>query len=392
MPANVLLLRGHHPSVWGLRPFERLPERFDVRLAVTGSPRWSLDGLTLEQVPVRTLRDRIPLATLGSVATLALPDRVLGAERLYAEQDILHAEELSLWFTAQAAALKRRLGYRLVVTVWETLPLLNSYRTPHARRFRASTLAATDLFLAATRRARDSLLLEGVPEEKVSLAYPGVDTTRFGVPPVENVKEHLIVSPGRLEWEKGHQDVLRAVAALKRGIVSAPGEAAGALRLRLVGAGPEERRLRAYAEELGIADAVSIGAVPFDEMPDLYARASALVLASLPRSGCTLHPADVPRCFWEEQFGLVLAEAMAAGLPMIVATSGAIPEVTGETATQVAPGDWRGIAEALAAGPLSHAPGTRVQYPQDLLDRFSIETAAQRVADAYDRVLSLPAG
>jgi glycosyltransferase involved in cell wall biosynthesis len=387
MSSRVLLLRGHHPSVWGLRPFERLPERFTVRLAVTGGARWSLQDLELEQVPVRTLRDRIPLATLGTVATLALPDRVLGARDLYAGHDILHAEELSLWFTAQAARLKARLGYRLVVTVWETLPLLDSFRSPHARRFRAATLAAADLFLAATQRARDGLLLEGVPDENVVLAYPGVDTERFAVAPVKDVREHLVIAPGRLEWEKGHHDVLRAVAALKRGLVAAPAEVVRTLRLLLVGAGPEEERLRSHAAELGIAEAVTIGGVPYEEMPGLYARASALVLASLPRSGCSLHPADIPRCFWEEQFGLVLAEAMAAGLPMVISTSGAIPEVAGGQATYFAPGDWMAIARALAEGPLSRQPGTRISYPRDLLERFSVDAAAQRIADAYDRVL-----
>ena len=388
MPSSVLLVRGHHPSVWGLRPFEHLPDRFAVRVAVTRGNRWPLQGLGLEQVPVQTLRDRIPLATLGTLATLALPDRVLGAAQLYGEQDIIHAEELSLWFTAQAAALKSEGRYRLVVTVWETLPLLDAFRNPHARRFRAATLAGADLFLAATERARDSLLLEGVPPEKVLLAYPGVDVGRFAVPAAADARGHLILSVGRLEWEKGHHDVLRAVAALKRGLVPASEEAVRSMRVLLVGSGPEEHRLRAHAAELGVADAVEIRGVPYDEMPGLYARASALVLASLPRSGCTLHPADIPRCFWEEQFGLVLAEAMAAGLPMIVSASGAIPEIAGEQATHIPPGDWMAVARALAAGPLARPAAQRVEYNSERVARFSVDSAARRLAAAYDQVLT----
>jgi glycosyltransferase involved in cell wall biosynthesis len=388
MPRNVLLLRGHHPTVWGLRAFELLPERFAVRLAVTGTPRYSLAGLDLEQVPVRTIRDRIPGATVGAVVTLALPDRVLHAERAYAGADIVHAEELSLWFTAQAARLKARARYKLVVTVWETLPQLDAYRTPHSRRFRAATLAGADLFLAATQRARHALLLEGVPPEKVLLAYPGVDVERFAQPPTHGLDDgHLIISPGRLEWEKGHHDVLRAIAALKRGIVAAPADAVRGLRAHLIGSGPEEGRLREHAAELGIGEAVTIGAIPYEEMPSLYGRASALVLGSLPRSGCTLHPGDIPRCFWEEQFGLVLAEAMAAGLPMVLSTSGAIPEVAGERARYVAPGDWVGMAHALADGALSRPPGERVEYPGEVIQRYSVAASARRIADAYDRVL-----
>jgi glycosyltransferase involved in cell wall biosynthesis len=405
---NVLLLRGHHPTVWGLRAFELLPERFAVRLAVTGTPRYSLEGLALEQVPVSTIRDRLPGGTLGAVVTLALPDRVLHAEQAYEGAGIVHAEELSLWFTAQAARLKARARYKLVVTVWETLPQLEAYRTPHSRRFRAATLAGADLYLTATERARNALLLEGVPEEKVLLAYPGVDVERFAQPqslaqsqsqiltqqsvaqtPTRAREEgHLVVSPGRLEWEKGHHDVLRAIAALKRGIVAAPAEAVSSLRVHLIGSGPEERRLREHAAELGIGGDVTIGGVPYEQMPSLYWRASALVLGSLPRSGCTLHPGDIPRCFWEEQFGMVIAEAMAAGLPMVLSTSGAIPEVAGEQASYVAPGDWVAIARTLAAGPLSRPPGERVGYPSEIIERYSVAASAKRIEEAYDRVLA----
>jgi glycosyltransferase involved in cell wall biosynthesis len=103
---------------------------------------------------------------------------------------------------------------------------------------------------------------------------------------------------------------------------------------------------------------------------------------SLPLAGGGLHPLDRPRVFWEEQFGMVIAEALAAGLPIVAADSGAIREVLGDSATFVAPGDWRGLAEALAAGPPS-APDAAA-----LVERYSLGAAARRLADAYARVLS----
>ena len=385
MAHRVLLLRGHHPTVWGLRPFERLPERFDVSLAISGSLKYDLEGLSLPVVEAKTVRDRLPSGLPGEVAALAVGDRILNPERVFAGVELVHAEELSLWFSAQAARLKARFGYKLVRTVWETLPLLDAYRSRHARRHRAATLPAADLFLAATERARDGLLLEGVDPGRVLVAHPGVDVARFSLQ-AQPSDEHVVISPGRLEWEKGHHDVLRAVAALRRGIVPSP--AAGSVRVMLVGSGPEEPRLRRHAEELGIADAVEIRGVPYDEMPALYARASAMVLASLPRSGCALTPTGIPWCFWEEQFGLVLAEAMAAGLPLLLAQSGAIPEVAGAAPTYFAPGDYMAIARALADGPLARPPGTRVERPTQLLERYSVEAAAERIAAAYDRVLT----
>jgi glycosyltransferase involved in cell wall biosynthesis len=95
----------------------------------------------------------------------------------------------------------------------------------------------------------------------------------------------------------------------------------------------------------------------------------------------------LPHCFWEEQFGLVLAEAMAAGLPIVASRSGAIPEVAGEAAVYFSPGNWLELAQRLAEGALSRPPGERVPHPAELVDRYSTSAAADRLAAAYDRVL-----
>ena len=176
--------------------------------------------------------------------------------------------------------------------------------------------------------------------------------------------------------------------ALHRGAGHRPRGAVLAPRLQIIGSGPEEERLRAYAHELGLSAAVHIGSVGYDEMPARFASASAMVLASQASASAAYHPFDVPRAFWEEQFGMVLAEAMASGLDILATTSGAIPEVLAGTPAQlVAPGDWPAMAAALAAGPLSRPPGARIEYPQELVQRYSTDAAAQRLAAAYAAVL-----
>jgi glycosyltransferase involved in cell wall biosynthesis len=388
----VLIVRGHLSTPWELRPWLELDERYEVSYLLTGSNRFAKPE-TLRAVPVRALRDLLPPGPLGELSAAVLGDRYLSADEAFASADIVHAAELSFWFAADAARRRRRHGFRLVQTVWETLPLQVAYRNRRARRFREQVLAETDLFLPATERAALALQLEGVPAERMVVCAPGIDTARFAASsPDRPPTAHTIVSPGRLVWEKGHQDVLRALALLHRGIVRTPAGETVRPRLLIVGAGPEEARLRAHAVDLGLSDAVEIRSVPYEQMPSVFAQASAMVLASQSSATAALHPFDIPRAFWEEQFGLVLAEAMAAGLAIVTTTSGAIPEVVrGAPVELVAPGDWPAIAHALAAGPLSRSPGARVAYPEEIVRRYSTGAAAERLADVYDRLCQLRA-
>ncbi|MCW2996106.1 MAG: glycosyltransferase family 4 protein, partial [Conexibacter sp.] len=357
---RVLIVRGHQATPWDLRQWESLPGRFDVAYLRTRSNGWDTSSVGLEAVDAGALRDRLPRGLLGDIPALLVGDRYThGADAAFAGADVVHSEELGYWFAADAARRKARNGFRLVQTIWETLPHGRTYRRAGTARHRDDVLGATDLFLASTERARYGLLLEGVPEGRIEVCPPGIDVDRFaraaaGPPPAE----HVLIAPGRLVWEKGHHDALRALALLHRGIVTAPGGATVKPRLRIVGAGPEEGRLRAAAEELGLSAAVEIGALPYPEMPAAFAAASCLVLGSQSSATGAPHPFGTPRAFWEEQFGFVFVEAMAAGLDIVTTTNGAIPEVLDGHGTLVAAGDYVGMARALAAGPLSRPPGT----------------------------------
>jgi glycosyltransferase involved in cell wall biosynthesis len=388
---RIVIVRGHLATPWELRPWERLRDRFDVAYLRSASNQFDTESLEVASIPAPTLRDRFPRSRLTDIAVGAIGDRYLGLADRLAGADVVHAEELSFWFAAGAARAKLDGGrFRLVQTVWETIPLLDTYRNREARANRRAVLEATDLFLPVTDRAAAALGLEGVAPERILVCPPGIDTERFreASASASAPAEHVVVSPGRLVWEKGHQDVLRAVAALRDGVV-AGGEGTPLPRVMIVGRGAEEARLRSYARELGLADRVEITTAGYDEMPDVYARASCLVLASLSMAGGGRHPFAVPRLFWEEQFGMVFAEAMAAGLDIVTTTSGAIPEVVGASATYFAPGDWIGLARALAAGPLARPPGARVEHPAEQVERYSTVAAAERLAAAYERVLAL---
>ena len=349
---KVLVVRGHQPNPWELRPWELLPERFEVAYLATESKWFETDGVSLPARSARSMRDMLPGGRPGDFLVRIPGDRYLRPRDAFAGAEVVHSQELGYWYSAQAARAKKALGFKLVLTVWETIPFMDAYRNVRTRPYRKATLAAGDLFLPTTERAARALELEGVDPAKIRVSPPGVDLERFT--PADLPGELVVLSAGRLVWEKGHQDVLRALALVPEA------------RAVIIGRGPEEERLRTYADELGVAERVEFREfVPHDEMPAVFAAASCLVLASLP----TMH--------WEEQFGMVLLEAMACGLPIVASSGGAIPEVLGPQAAYFPPGDWLGIAQHLR-----DLPASRVAYGG--LERYSAEAAAGRLVEAYE--------
>ena len=141
----------------------------------------------------------------------------------------------------------------------------------------------------------------------------------------------VAVFVGRLAREKGVDDLLRAAALLA-------GEMPN-LRLLIVGDGPDRTLLQNLAGDLGIADrAVFAGWVAADALADYLAAASLFVGPSKRGHDGTT-----------EGQGLVFAEALAAGLPVIATRLGGIVDVVrhGETGLLVDEGSPAQIAAAI---------------------------------------------
>ncbi len=129
----------------------------------------------------------------------------------------------------------------------------------------------------------------------------------------------------RLDHRKGVDVLVRAMSDVK--------EAGACLRAVVAGEGIERASLEALIDELELEQQVDlIGAVDDNELQRLYAQAAMFVLPSR-----------------YEGFGIVLIEAMAAGLPIVTTSVGAIPDVVGDAARVVAPEDAHACAQAMLA-------------------------------------------
>jgi glycosyltransferase involved in cell wall biosynthesis len=126
---------------------------------------------------------------------------------------------------------------------------------------------------------------------------------RLGLPP-----DRLLLWVGRLARHKNVAAVLQAAAALRRS-----GEASS-LAIALVGDGPEKHRLQQLARRLDLPAVFWFGFRSLEELPLFYGVADAFVLPSL-----------------YEPWGLVVNEAMASGLPVLVSrTAGCRPDLVEE--------------------------------------------------------------
>jgi glycosyltransferase involved in cell wall biosynthesis len=132
----------------------------------------------------------------------------------------------------------------------------------------------------------------------------------------------VITAAAYLIAEKGIAGLLEAVA-----LARLPG-----VRVNIVGDGPEEGRLRALAQSLGLESITSFLGL----RNDLH--------EVLKETDIFVHPV-----LWEEAFGLTIAEAMATGCAVVASRIGAIPELveSGESGLLVTPGDVPALAAAL---------------------------------------------
>ena len=162
-----------------------------------------------------------------------------------------------------------------------------------------------------------------VPEARVTVALPGVKRPRKRSTPAPSKFEILCV--GQLVPRKGHEVFLSALTMLRDLDWSAT--IIGRETDAVYGAS-----LRNFTEQRGIADRVRFkGHVTQEELAEYYERASVFALATR-----------------YEGYGMVFAEAMVHGLPIVTCDGGAVPDTVPRDAGIIVPvDDDTAFAEAL---------------------------------------------
>lgn len=191
------------------------------------------------------------------------------------------------------------------------------------------------------------------PAEKISVVYNAVEVERFGAEGSPALRAELgvsagrplVLTPARLEKQKGHPALLQAATHLPDAVFAFAGD------------GPDRGKLEALAADLEVADRVLFLGHRTD-VPDLLAACDVFALPSL-----------------YEGSSLAVLEAMAARRPVVSSAIGGTDELIadGEDGVLVPPGDAEALAEALR--PL-------------LADQRSRATLAGRAREKAERLFS----
>jgi glycosyltransferase involved in cell wall biosynthesis len=272
-----------------------------------------------------------------------------------------------------AYALARRMGLkpRLAMSIYAP----RAYALPRSlgEVITAFCCHSADLiFCLSEFSKRDISRAYHVPTSKLAVAHAGVDSS-FTVNTSRRNRSHddpfSLLLCGRLNGphqQKGVDVLLKSLPLILRHHKAV---------LNIIGTGPRLPQYQALARELGVSQQVRfLGFVEHQEMPRHYQQADLFVLPSR-----------------RESFGLVLAEAMACGLPVVATTAGAIPEVVedGVTGVLVPPDDPEALAHAI--GSLLSDPEKMktmgAQGSSRVEQHYTWDKVATRVTEGYERAL-----
>lgn len=210
---------------------------------------------------------------------------------------------------------------------------LPTTRTRKGRALFRAMSGMADMTIAVSEAVRQNLITEGgLSPDRVRTVFNGVDPlvlppaaeraalrARFGIP----ADAFVVGSVGRMfDVTKRFSDLVRAIAA-----PSVPAD----VHLMLAGQGPDTDVLQALAAALGVGDRVHFVGYQNDVIP-LFASMDVFALVSA-----------------RESFGLVIAEAMFAGLPILTTGVGGMGDlvINGHNGLHTRVGDWEAMATAI---------------------------------------------
>ena len=255
----------------------------------------------------------------------------------------------------------------------------DGYRSGLQRRDHRRFHSADHVIAVSETTANELVTLLGVPADKISVVYNGVDLDRWSPEPAERdadvraryglADRVYVLYVGTADWQKNPDGMLRALGIARKRAPELDLVLAWASGFSEAG----RWRLMNEARIAGAQDAVLLlGYVRDDELAALYRGAAAQLFVSR-----------------AEGFGYPVVEAMAAGCPVITSNRSSLAEIAGEAAILCDPEAPEAIAEAIVAVAASATERRRLSSAGiGRARRFESSRMARETLEAYRRVVA----
>jgi len=307
--SKVVIIRGGFLNPWEMQNFEPLKDEFNITVISSLKPLNGNINLPLVKLASPIDIPNFPYKTQILNRLFVDGQWLIGLEEQLKDVDIVHVAETYFAYTHQAIVAKRKgLVKKVISTCWETIPH-NNEGIWGRKKWKQQAYKEIDHFICPTKRAKQSLIDEGCDHKKISVIRMGVNLTNFKYQ-ISNANKNCIniLFIGRLEKEKGIWELLKAFQKLSLRYKN--------IKLNLIGSGKENNNLEDFVTVKKLTNKVSfLGNIGYNQIPKYLKNADFFVLPS--KNTKT----------WQEQYGMVLVEAMASGLAIISTSSGAILEV-----------------------------------------------------------------
>ena len=355
---------------------------FGVTVAAPDYFHGDLCRLHGESEPLDSPLKLIPLRTRGSrfVHLFSYDEGAL--RRLLTDNafDVVHVwEEPYIYAGYQIARAVKR--YSSAKLIFRTAQSLHKRYLPPFDLFERWSMARADGWIAGGQLVYETMVARGYDPARGRVLSLAVDTSLFqplslaqkAAARVElNVPDGVPVVGflGRLTMAKGVRVLMEAVSKLPAGLP---------WYLVFLGSGSEKAHILHWARDHGWQDRVLVRLARHDEVPWLL---GAFDLLAAPSQ-------TTPN--WKEQFGRMLIEAFACGVPVVGSDSGEIPAVVGDAGIIVHESDTaRWTAEI--ADLLTNAERRKTLSQMGLVraQRFSASELAGQYAAFYRQVLASP--
>lgn len=379
MKPKVALVRGKFLNAYEMQLYEGLKNKYDI--TAFGSLTPFHDTFSFPVVKLPSPMDIPEFPKKMSVINRMFIDAhyLYGLEKKLQGFDIVHSAETYYHYTQQALNAKRK-GYvkKVIATVLENIPF-NNEGIWGREEFKKRARNNLDHIIALTQRTKETLILEGADEKKITVISHAINTKRFSPNPDhyktlgKDKRSIRILFCGRLESYKGIYEILYAAKLLEE-----DEDLHGyTVSFTFVGDGSEKDRMLELESKLGLKKNIMHTSVSYKDMPKEYQKADIFLAPSKPTAT------------YQEQYCTVLLEAQASALPIITTFSGGIPENVDDAAIMVGPGDFHSLKEAIKEFILS--PQKRVEYAQKARKRaetvHSVEVVARKMDELYQTLL-----